>query len=93
MVRSTPDLSKDVRITNELGLHARAAAKVAKVAQTATGRVWIAKNGDRVDAASVVDILTLFCEKDTRITISIEDPVDANVLDAVAEMVEAGFGE
>ena len=93
MVRSAPDLSRDVRITNELGLHARAAAKIAKTVQKATAGVWITKNGDRVDASSVVDILTLYCEKGTRITISIEDPVDVSILDAVAEMVEAGFGE
>ena len=43
-------LRRNVTIINELGLHARSAAKIAKLAQPATGSVWIAKGDQKADA-------------------------------------------
>ncbi len=86
-------LTKRVSITNELGLHARAAARIAEVAQKANAKVWIVKNGDRADASSIIDILTLACPKDTGITIMIDDQKDIDVLDSIEELFEEGFGE
>jgi phosphocarrier protein len=40
-----------------------------------------------------VDILTLACEKGSKITISIENKADFNILEAITELVEGGFGE
>ena len=86
---------KVVTIINELGLHARSAAQIAKIAgnSNATANVWL-KKGDKVaDAASIIDILTLACEKGTRITILIEDWADIDILNDIADLVESGFGE
>jgi phosphotransferase system HPr (HPr) family protein len=86
---------KVVTIKNELGLHARSAAQIAKIAgnSTATANVWL-KKGDKIaDAASIIDILTLACEKGTRITILIEDWADIDILNDIADLVESGFGE
>ena len=93
MVVSKNEVARDVVINNELGLHARAAAQIAKLAQNSTATVWIKKGHEKADASSIVDILTLACEKGTSIRIIIEDSSDHKILNAIAALVESGFGE
>jgi phosphocarrier protein len=84
---------KVVTIINELGLHARSAAQIAKIAGNSTANVWLKKDDKIADAASIIDILTLACEKGTRITILIENWADIDILIDIADLVESGFGE
>ena len=84
---------KVVTIVNELGLHARSASQIAKIAGTGTANVWLKKGDNIADAASIIDILTLACGKGTRITILIEDWADIDILKDIADLVESGFGE
>ena len=86
-------LSRNVVIINDLGLHARAAAKVSRIAQDAAANVWMVKDGERVDAASILDILTLAGTKGSKIRIEIENPSDSDILDEMAALIEDGFGE
>lgn len=87
------DLHKTVFIKNELGLHARSAAQIAEIAMKSKGNVWVMKNEDMADASSIMDILTLVCEKGTKIRIIIEDPGDTDILNAIVDLVDNGFGE
>ena len=87
------DFVRDATIVNELGLHARSAAKIAKIAQRAAGKIWVMKDASKVDAASVIDILTLEGIKGSKITIEIEDPSDAEILNELEQLVTNGFGE
>ena len=93
MSNSESALCREATIINELGLHARSAAKIAKLAQAATGLVWIVNGDQKADASSILDILTLACEKGTRITICIENKVDIQILEDITKLVESGFGE
>lgn len=93
MDNSTKKLSKQVTILNELGLHARPAALIAEVAQKAKSNVWIIRNGETVDASSIIDILTLACLKGTEITLQVDDPSDRDVLNNITALFESGFGE
>ncbi len=93
MTTPTYPLSQQVIIINELGLHARSAAKIANIAQTAYSTVWVEKDGDRADAASIIDLLTLACPKGTGITVAITDPADTPVLDQIVNLIKDGFGE
>jgi phosphocarrier protein len=93
MWNSEPDLSREATIVNEFGLHARSAAKIAELASRSTAAVWIQKGGQKADASSIVDILTLACEKGTKITIHIENKSDFNILESITELVKSGFGE
>ena len=93
MERSDTSLSRELRIVNELGLHARSAAKIAEIAKDAAGGVWVIKDGTAADATSIIDILSLACSKHTTITLKIENPADRKVLDWIAVLVENGFGE
>lgn len=84
---------KQTIVINELGLHARAAAKVAKMAARAGSSVWLISEGRRVDATSVIDILTLACVKGSTIFFEVEDSTDLTLLEELADLVERGFGE
>ncbi len=84
---------RDVTIKNELGLHARSAAQIANIVQKSKARVWIKRGDEKADASSIMDILTLACEKGTTITITVEDPSDIEILNAIADLVDSGFGE
>ena len=87
------DLAKDVTIINELGLHARSAARISKIARQATAKVWIIKDAEKVDAASVIDILTLACVKGSELTLKIDDPTDIEILNDIEKLIKSGFGE
>ena len=80
-------------IKNELGLHARSAAAIAEIARNSKGNVWLMKDEERADASSIMDILTLACEKGTKIKVIIEDPADTDILNAIVDLVDNGFGE
>ncbi len=84
---------REVIIKNELGLHARSAAQIVAIVQNAKAAVWIKRGEEKVDAASIMDILTLACEKGTRISIIVDNPSDIDILNAVVELVDSGFGE
>lgn len=86
-------MSRDVVIVNELGLHARSAAKIAQLAQQANTDVWLKKGGERADAASIIDLLSLGCPQGTQVSVAISDCKDINILDALVDLIENGFGE
>ena len=93
MTDSASELSREVVIVNELGLHARSAAKIAALAQNSKAAVWVKKDAEKADASSIVDILTLACEKGSKITLIIEDKADRPILEDIVNLIEAGFGE
>jgi phosphotransferase system HPr (HPr) family protein len=92
-VKENQELQKVTYINNELGLHARSAARIAEIARNAKGAIWVVKDDERADASSIVDILTLACEKGTKIRIIIEDRADTDILKAIVDLVDNGFGE
>jgi len=85
--------SRTLAIPNELGLHARAAAQIARLAEEAHSGVFVIKDGQEVDASSVLDIMSLYCPCGTEVTVRITDPADVEVLNRIARLIEAGFGE
>ena len=90
---SSSDLTRKVTIVNELGMHARPAAKIAQIARGASATVWVIRGPEQVDASSIMELLTLACEKGTTLTITAEDQADRHVLDALVQLVESGFEE
>ena len=93
MDKSDHELTRDVVIVNELGLHARSAAKIAQHAQTGGSKIWIIKDGNKADATSIIDVLTLVCGQGSTITIKIDDPADLGILHGLVKLIEGGFGE
>ncbi len=86
-------LSRKVIIQNELGLHARAAAKIAKLAEGARSEVYIVKDGQEVDATDILDIIALYCPCGVEVAVRVADPADEKVLKDITRLIETGFGE
>ena len=93
MENNTREFVRDATIVNELGLHARSAAKIAKIVRGAAGKIWIRKDELTVDAASIIDILTLEAIKGSKITFKIENRQDSEILNELEQLVSSGFGE
>jgi phosphocarrier protein HPr len=93
MNNSTNKLSRHVTITNDLGLHARSAAKIANLVKNVKSNVWIVKDGKKADASSIIEILTLVCPKGSLITLTIDDQSDLGILNDLVQLIESGFGE
>lgn len=93
MVTKDQKKYKVATIKNELGLHARSAAQIARIAGNSTGVIWLKKDDKKADASSIIDILTLACAKGTEITIIIENSADSHILDAIVDLIDSGFGE
>jgi phosphocarrier protein HPr len=82
-----------VTLMNPTGLHARPAKIFARAAASATADVFVEKDGRRVNAKSVLSVLTLDCHQGDEILISVEgDGADTTLADLVA-LVESKFGE
>ncbi|UCD86329.1 MAG: HPr family phosphocarrier protein [Desulfobacterales bacterium] len=86
-------LSRKVIIQNELGLHARAAARIAQLAEKARSEVYIIKDGHEVDATDILDIIALYCPCGTEVAVKVTDPADEKILNRIARLIETGFGE
>ena len=91
MNKSDNKLFKTVTIINDLGLHARSAAQIAKLAQNVKSKVWIIKDGEKVDASSIIDILSLSCFKDSKIVLQTDNPADNDILDEIVAFFNKGF--
>ena len=93
MVEHQKTMSRETVIINELGLHARSAAQIAKLANRANFKVWLSKGGASAEATSIMDLLALECPRGTKVVVTIEDPSDMEVLNGIAQLIENGFGE
>ena len=89
-----PDrITATATVKNRLGLHARSAALIARTARDARGPVRVAHGEATVDAASVIELLTLACPAGETLEFTIEDPEDYDILKALVALVNDGFGE
>jgi phosphocarrier protein HPr len=55
--------------------------------------VFLIKDGQEADATSILDMMGLYCPRGTQVTVRITDPADEKVLNRIAGLIEAGFGE
>ncbi len=93
MLKTNIEFSKKVAIVNELGLHARSAAKIANLAQNAKSTIWVIKDNEKADASSIIDILTLACPKGSKIALSADSQLDIDIINEIIALVERGFEE
>ncbi len=80
-------------IVNALGLHARAAAQLVQTANRFRSEVLIEKDGMEVNGKSIMGVLTLAAAKGAQITVSVEGDDSSQALEALAKVIEGGFGE
>lgn len=85
--------SASFTLKNRLGLHARAAARLAAVLNEASDDVWVEYNGRRVNGKSILGLLMLAAPMGTELQIELEGSDAENVLEAVSVLIESRFGE
>jgi phosphocarrier protein HPr len=85
--------SQTVTVVNQLGMHARAAAKFVHLATRFQARVKVAREQREMDGKSIMGILLLAAARGTTLTISAEGPDEATAVASLIELVESGFGE
>ena len=93
MNNNNQPITRNTRVKNELGMHARPASRIAQMAESATGDVWLEVDGHRVDAGSIIDILAMCAVKDTAIGVTVAAEADLPVLEKIVDFFESGFGE
>ena len=83
----------ETEITNKLGLHARAAAKLTQMASSFAAEVWLSRGDRRVNAKSIMGVMMLAAGKGSRITVETEGADDGEALAAVLALIADKFGE
>lgn len=86
-------LLKEVRVLNELGMHARPAGRLAQEAQKFSSAVYLVHNGQKVDAKSILDILTLALSKGSSIQIEADGPDAHAAVEQLERLFNNRFGE
>ena len=86
-------IERETEIVNRLGLHARAAAKLVHTAGGFQSRVTVVKDGEEVDAKSILGILLLAAAQGSRVTIRCEGQDEEPALGAITELIARKFDE
>jgi len=84
---------RDVEIVNKLGLHARPSARLTQLASSFKSDVFMARNGRRINAKSIMGVMMLAAAKGSTITLETEGEDEAEAMNALAGLISSGFGE
>ena len=84
---------REFDILNRLGLHARAAAKLVRLANGFASEIRVAKDGMEVNGKSIMGVLMLAAPKDTKILIRAIGPDAEEAVAAIGELIARKFGE
>ena len=86
-------LNRDIEITNKLGLHARASAKLTQLAGQFTSDVFLARSGRRVNAKSIMGVMILAASKGTTIAVEVNGSDEGEAMNALVNLITDKFGE
>ncbi len=82
-----------VNISNKLGLHARASAKLSKLAGTFSSDIFMSRNGRRVNAKSIMGVMMLAAGLGAEVEIETDGADERQAIDALIALVNDKFGE
>ena len=85
--------SATIRITNKRGLHARASAKIVEAAARFQSEIVVTKDGQSVNARSIMGLMMLAASMGTEIEVTADGPDAAEAMTAIVALAEAKFGE
>ncbi|MBT9590645.1 MAG: HPr family phosphocarrier protein [Thiobacillus sp.] len=84
---------RDVEIINKLGLHARPSARLTQLASSFKSDVFMARNGRRINAKSIMGVMMLAAAKGSTVTLETNGEDEQEAIDALAGLITSGFGE
>jgi phosphocarrier protein len=87
------ELIKKLRIDNDLGLHARAAAKIVELSKQYESELFLRRDDEEVDGGSILSILTLACPKGTEVEVRAVGDDSEELLEKLSELFKGKFGE
>ena len=82
-----------VTISNKLGLHARASAKLTKLAGAYASEVWMSRGDRRVNAKSIMGVMMLAAGMGSAVEIETSGPDEQAAMDALVALIDDRFGE
>ena len=86
-------IKREIKISNKLGLHARASAKLTQTASKFKSGVWISRNARRVNAKSIMGVMMLAAGIGTEITLETNGEKEQEAMDALMALIADKFGE
>ena len=86
-------LSREVRIVNQRGLHARASARFVNLASELGGKIEVEKDGNRVCGTSIMGLMMLGAAKGDTVMIHVDAEDAGAALEKLVKLVESRFGE
>lgn len=86
-------ITRSIKMENGVGLHAGPASLFIQRANTFRSSIWVEKDDCRVNAKSLLGILSLGISKGTTITIIADGTDEADAVNGLADLIESGFGE
>ena len=82
-----------IKISNKLGLHARASAKLTKLASGFQSEVFMSRNERRVNAKSIMGVMMLAAGLGTEVEVETDGPDEQAAMDALLALIDGKFGE
>ena len=86
-------LKTTTQITNKLGLHARASAKLSKLASSYACEVWLTKGERRINAKSIMGVMMLAAGRGSSVLLETDGPAEQEAMDALLALLADKFGE
>ncbi len=86
-------ISREVTITNTIGLHARPATFFIQRANSFKSSIWVEKDDRKVNAKSLLGVLSLGIAKGMTITIIADGIDEKTAVDALCDLIDSGFEE
>lgn len=86
-------IERQVEVVNRLGLHARAAAKLVHLTSRYTSHVWLAKDGEEVDAKSILGILLLAAAQGSSVVVKCDGDDEQEAIEAIEQLFTSRFDE
>jgi len=86
-------ISENITIINKLGLHARAASKLVSKASGFQSDVFIDKQGNRVNAKSIMGVMMLAAGKGSKVILEVDGSDEEDCMEAMIHLINNRFGE
>ena len=86
-------ISQDITIINKLGLHARAASKLVNCASQFESEVLIDKQGNKVNAKSIMGVMMFAASKGTEIRLEVDGSDEIRCIEAISTLIANRFDE